>query len=205
MRLNRITLSDVRVNRGPWMIERASRFPRSKRSSQSKEEASERVSKPWGVGCRGSWRQKASMVMKWKSIWRLKWHWCREEQQKLLLISLRVAIFISQLGKSLNQFDDLFCFFIVLDHKCYVILKQCGHLVHSSRHLFLQILWAEILTCRTLTCNLASVKLEAKGDAVLPRLRPDPNKAGQNWLRDTVQNHLCWVCVRMENLKKDKQ
>jgi len=52
----------------------------------------------------------------------------------------------------------------------------------------------------THTCNLASVELEAQGDAVPPSLRSDANKPGQDWLRDAVQNHLGWVCVGVENL-----
>lgn len=56
----------------------------------------------------------------------------------------------------------------------------------------------------THTCNLASVDLEAQGDAVLPGLRSDADKACQNRLRDPVQNHLSWVCVCVENLVRTK-
>ncbi len=60
------------------------------------------------------------------------------------------------------------------------------------------------INVRTHTCNMASIELEAQGDAVPPRLRSDPDKPGQNWLRDPVQNHLSWVCVGMENLARQK-
>lgn len=50
------------------------------------------------------------------------------------------------------------------------------------------------------TCNLASVELKSKGDAILPGLRPDPNKPGQDRLRDAVQHHLGRVRVSVESL-----
>lgn len=53
----------------------------------------------------------------------------------------------------------------------------------------------------THTCNLTSVELEAKGNAIPPGLWSDPNKAGQHWLWDSVQNHLGWVSVSVENLR----
>lgn len=56
------------------------------------------------------------------------------------------------------------------------------------------------------TCNLASVELETKGDAVLPGLWSDPNEPGQDRLRDTVENHFGRICVSVENLdSKGKQ
>lgn len=51
-----------------------------------------------------------------------------------------------------------------------------------------------------LTCDLAAVKLEAQGDAVLPGLRSDPHEASQDGLRDPVEHHLGGVGVGVENL-----
>lgn len=55
--------------------------------------------------------------------------------------------------------------------------------------------------CYTHTCNLTSIELKAKGNAILPGLGADPNKAGQQRLWDSVQNHFGWVSVSVENLR----
>lgn len=53
----------------------------------------------------------------------------------------------------------------------------------------------------TSTCNLASIELKPQGNAILPGLRSDPNKASQHWLWDSVQNHFSRVCVGVKNLE----
>lgn len=52
-----------------------------------------------------------------------------------------------------------------------------------------------------LTCNLTAVKFEPQRDAILPRLRSDPDKAGQDRLGDAIEDHLCGICISMENLR----
>lgn len=51
-----------------------------------------------------------------------------------------------------------------------------------------------------LTCYLAAVKFEPQSDAVLPRLRSDPDEASQNRLWDPVENHFGGVTIGMKNL-----
>lgn len=52
------------------------------------------------------------------------------------------------------------------------------------------------------TGDLAAVELEPQRDAVLPRLRSDPDEAGQDGLRDAIEDHLSGVRVSMEHLQK---
>lgn len=51
------------------------------------------------------------------------------------------------------------------------------------------------------TCDLTSIELKAQGNAIPPGLGSDPNKAGQHRLWDSVQDHLSWVGVGVENLR----
>lgn len=44
------------------------------------------------------------------------------------------------------------------------------------------------------------MELKSQRNSILPSLRPDPDKASQNRLRDAVQDHLGRVCVGVEDL-----
>lgn len=54
----------------------------------------------------------------------------------------------------------------------------------------------------SLTCYLTAVKFEPERDAVLPRLRSDSDKAGQDKLWDAIEDHLGCVCISMEDLRR---
>ena len=56
-----------------------------------------------------------------------------------------------------------------------------------------------------LTRDLTAVKLEPQRDAVLPRLRSDSYEAGEDRLRDPIENHLRGVCVGVENLYRERK
>lgn len=51
-----------------------------------------------------------------------------------------------------------------------------------------------------LTRDLTAVELEPQRNAVLPRLRSDSYEAGQDRLRDPVEDHLRGISIGMENL-----
>lgn len=51
-----------------------------------------------------------------------------------------------------------------------------------------------------LTRDLTAVELEPQRDAVLPRLRSDSYEAGQDRLRDPIENNLRGISVGVENL-----
>lgn len=53
-----------------------------------------------------------------------------------------------------------------------------------------------------LTSYLTAVKFKPQRDAVLPRLRSDPDKAGQDRLWDAIEDHLCGICIGMEHLSR---
>lgn len=54
------------------------------------------------------------------------------------------------------------------------------------------------------TRDLTAVKLEAQCNAVRPRLRSDSYKAGQDWLWDPIENHLCGIRIPVENLSRER-
>lgn len=55
-----------------------------------------------------------------------------------------------------------------------------------------------------LTCYLTTVKFEPQRNAILPCLRSDSEKAGQDRLRDAIEDHLCGICISMENLWRQR-
>lgn len=55
-----------------------------------------------------------------------------------------------------------------------------------------------------LTCYLTAVKFEPQRNAILPRLRSDSDKSGQDRLRDAIEDHLCGICISMENLWRQR-
>lgn len=76
----------------------------------------------------------------------------------------------------------------------------------------LTFVYHHILTCystRTfsgiLTCYLTAVKFEPQRYPVLPRLGSDSDEAGQDGLRDAVEDHLCCVCISMEDLCRQRK
>lgn len=56
-----------------------------------------------------------------------------------------------------------------------------------------------------LTCYLTAIKFEPQCNAILPRLRSDPDKAGQDRQRDAIEDHLCGICISMENLMDNQK